>query len=395
MADMVQRHGIFMAPYHPVEEDPTICLQRDLELIEWIDRLGYAEAWVGEHHSAGYEMISSPELFIAAAAERTRAIRLGTGVVSLPYHNPLMVANRIIQLDHMTRGRVMFGAGPGLLTTDAMMLGIDPATQRDRMVQALDLILRLFKGETVSEKTDWYTLTDARLHLLPYSKPYPEVAVASTLTPSGGRLAGKHDLAMLCMAAADPGGFDALGTNWQIAQDIAAEHGRAMDPARLRLVVPMHIAETRAAARENVRFGLERFIGYFRKLGPARFPIPPGQDPVDYFLENRLGVIGTPDDAIAMIERLVDKQGGFGCLLQQTHDWADWEPTKKSYELYTRFVMPHFRGTNAHRTASLDWAEANAVEFSAARQAAVQAMFDKHATEQAAKIAQGKTKAAE
>ncbi|MDE2516487.1 MAG: LLM class flavin-dependent oxidoreductase [Rhodospirillales bacterium] len=385
MPDTVQRHGIFMAPYHPVEEDPTICLQRDLELIEWIDRLGFAEAWVGEHHSAGYEMISSPELFLAAAAERTRAIRLGTGVVSLPYHNPLMVANRIIQLDHMTRGRVMFGAGPGLLTTDAMMLGIDPSTQRDRMVQALDLILRLFKGEIVTERTDWYTLTNARLHLMPYSKPYPEVAVASTLTPSGGRLAGKYDLAMLCMAAADPGGFDALGTNWAIAQEIAAEHGRTMDASRLRLVVPMHIAETRAQARENVRFGLERFIGYFRKLGPGRFPVPAGQDPVDYFIEQGLGVIGTPADAIAMIERLAAKQGAFGCLLQQTHDWADWEATKKSYELYARFVMPHFRGTNAHRASSLDWAAENAGSFSAARQKAVAEMFAKHEAERAAK----------
>src|SRR5271154_4281947 len=108
------RNGIFLAPFHPLDEDPTLCIQRDLELIEHLDRLGYDEAWVGEHHSAGYEIISSPELFIAAAAERTKRIKLGTGVVSLPYHHPLNVANRMIQLDHMTRGRVMFGAGPGL-----------------------------------------------------------------------------------------------------------------------------------------------------------------------------------------------------------------------------------------------------------------------------------------
>jgi limonene 1,2-monooxygenase len=122
------RHGIFLPPFHPMEENPTACPDRDLELIEWLDRLGYHEAWIGEHHSAGFETISSPELFIAIAAERTRFIRFGTGVVSLPYHHPLMVADRIVQLDHHTRGRVMFGIGPGLLASDAIMLGIDPMT---------------------------------------------------------------------------------------------------------------------------------------------------------------------------------------------------------------------------------------------------------------------------
>src|SRR5690554_4718226 len=185
------RSGIFLAPFHPVDEDPTLAIRRDIELIEWLDKIGFEEAWIGEHHSAGYEIISSPELFIAAAAERTRRIRLGTGVVSLPYHNPMMVADRIIQLDHMTRGRVMFGAGPGLLPSDAFMLGIHPSQQRDRMAEALDVILRLMAGETVTEKTEWYTLVNARCQLLPYTKPRPEVCVASTVTPSGGRLAGK------------------------------------------------------------------------------------------------------------------------------------------------------------------------------------------------------------
>src|SRR5665213_261784 len=191
------RHGVFMSPFHRLEESVTVAMERDVQLIEWLDMLGYEEAWVGEHHSSGYETVASPELFIATAAARTQRIRLGTGVISLPYHNPLMVANRILQLDHMTRGRVIFGAGPGLLASDAAMLGIDPMVQRDRMVQSLDVILRLFVGETVTETTDWYTLVEARAHLLPYSRPRPEVAVASSYTPSGGGLAGRYGLAML------------------------------------------------------------------------------------------------------------------------------------------------------------------------------------------------------
>src|ERR1700722_5550698 len=167
------RHGIFMAPFHKMNENPTLLFQQDMRLIEMLDELGFHEAWIGEHHSAGMETISSPELFIAAAAERTKSIRPGPGVLSLPYPNPLMVADRIVQLDHMTRGRVMFGAGPGLLASDALMLGIDPNVQRDRMAEALDVILRLFRGEIVTEKTEWYTMEGARLHLLPYTKTHP------------------------------------------------------------------------------------------------------------------------------------------------------------------------------------------------------------------------------
>ena len=287
------RHGIFLPPFHPNEENPTQCLERDLELMVWLDKLGFHEAWIGEHHSAGFEIISSPEIFIAFAAERTKNIRFGTGVISLPYHHPMMVADRIVQLDHMTRGRVMFGAGPGLLASDAIMMGIDPLTQRDRMAESLDAILRLFRGEIITEKTDWYTMEGCRLHLLPYTKPYPEVAVVSAVTPSGGRLAGKYDLGMICVAATNPFGFDALGSNWQIACDVAAEHGREMDPNRLRLVGPMHIAETRERAFANARFGFEKYLGYLNNNQP-RFIVPSGQDPLEWFVENRYGVCGTP-----------------------------------------------------------------------------------------------------
>jgi limonene 1,2-monooxygenase len=385
MADLVLRSGIFLAPFHPIEDDPTLAIRRDLELVEWLDKLGYEEAWIGEHHSAGFEIISSPEVFIAAAAERTRRIKLGTGVVSLPYHNPLMTANRIVQLDHMTMGRVMFGAGPGLLASDAMMLGIAPMDQRDRMMEALEVILRLFRGETVTEKTEWCTLKDAKLHLLPFTKPYPEVCVASTVTPSGGRAAGKYDLGMLCVAATQADGFNALDVNWRVANEIAAEHGRKMDPARLRLVGPMHIAETREEAMRNARFGFYKWFDYFQRINPARFAnLPPG-DPLEILVASGNIAVGTPEDAIALIDRLRAKQGAFGAFLQLAHNWANWEATKKSYELYARYVVPHFRKANLHRAQSLEWTTAHNQELMALSQAAAQAMFAKHKAEREAK----------
>src|ERR687886_2826497 len=130
---MRMKFGIFLAPFHRLGDNPPLAIERDFKLIELLDELGYDEAWVGEHHSAGWETIASPEVFIAAAAQRTRHIKLGTGVVSLPYHHPLMVANRMVLLDNITRGRGMFGVGPGALVTDALMLGLDPALQRERM----------------------------------------------------------------------------------------------------------------------------------------------------------------------------------------------------------------------------------------------------------------------
>src|SRR5258708_10321178 len=263
------------------------------------------------------------------------------------------------------------------------MMGIDPMTQRDRMAEAVDAILRLFRGEIVTEKTDWYTVEGGRLHLLPYTKPHPEMAVVSSIAPSGGRLAGKHDRSMICVAATNPFGYDALASNWQIANDVATEHGRSMDPNRLRLVGPMHIAETREQAFKNAKWGFERYLGYLNNNQP-RFIVPPGQDALEWFIENRYGVCGTPDDAIALIERLQEKQGEFGVFLQQAHNWADFEATKRSYELYARYVMPHFSRLNESRAASYQWCGDNRDEFSAKRQAAAKAMFDKHEAEQRA-----------
>ena len=166
------KFGIFMAPFHRIPENPTLAMERDLELVQWLDKLGFDEAWIGEHHSAGWEIISSPEIFIAAAAERTRNIKLGTGVISLPYHHPLMVANRMLQLDHMTRGRVMLGVGPGALVSDAYMLGIEPPTQREKMDESLGIILRLFtETGPITYESDWFEMREAVTQLRPYQRP--------------------------------------------------------------------------------------------------------------------------------------------------------------------------------------------------------------------------------
>jgi limonene 1,2-monooxygenase len=363
MTGTKMRFGAFIAPFHPLNENPTLALERDIELVQWMDKLGYDEAWIGEHHSAGYELIASPELFIATVAERTRNIKLGTGVSSLPYHHPLMLADRINQLDHITRGRVMLGVGPGSLPSDAFMMGITVAKQRDMMDEALDVIVPLLRGETVTAKTDWFELKDARLQMTPWSRPSVEIAVASQVSPTGATAAGRHGVGLLSIGATSAGGFNALSSNWAICEETAKENGKTIDRNQWRLVGPVHIAETREKARENVRFGLEKWLYYFREV--AALPLAPtdGSDPVDALIASGMAVIGTPDDAIAQIERLKAQSGGFGCFMQLGHNWADWENTKRSYELMARYVFPKFQGLNENREASLNWARDNRPTF--------------------------------
>jgi limonene 1,2-monooxygenase len=375
------RFGAFIAPFHAPDENPTLAIERDLELVQWMDQLGYEEAWIGEHHSAAYELIASPEVFIATAAERTRHIRLGTGVSSLPYHHPFMLADRINQLDHVTRGRTMLGMGPGSLPSDAAMMGITIARQRDMMDEAMAAIIPLLRGEVVNCKTDWFELKDARLQMTPYSRPSVEMAVASQVSPTGARAAGAYGIGLLSIGATNAGGFNALASNWSIAEEQAAAHGQVMDRQAWRLVGPMHVAETREKARANVRFGLEKWLYYFREV--AALPLAPqdGGDPVDALINSGMAVVGTPDDAIAQIQRLEQQSGGFGCFLQMAHNWADWTQTKRSYELIARHVFPKFQQSNDNRHASLDWATANRESFMGQARMAVGVRVAQHIQE--------------
>ena len=354
------KFGVFLAPFHWLGENPTLGLERDLETLQWLDHLGYDEAWIGEHHSAGWETISSPELFIATAAERTKHIKLGTGVISLPYHHPLMVANRMIQLDHITRGRVMLGVGPGALISDAYMLGIEPLTQRPRMDESLGVIMRLLtETEPITHESDWFTLRRAMTHLRPYTQPHFPIAVAAAQSPSGMQLAGKHGAAVLSLGIR-PGSAETvkLDSFWQIALDVAAQHGKTMNRQDWRLVIPVHIAETRQEAIEQARVGAARFQrDYFEDtMGFEKtFDGPPDQL-IDAMVDSGAWCVGTPDDLVAAIHRLDESSGGFGGLLIMATEWANRQQVRHSYELIARYVMPQFQNSLTNLAASQEWA---------------------------------------
>jgi limonene 1,2-monooxygenase len=348
------RFGIFLPPMHPVGQNPTLSIHRDLELIHYLDALGFDEAWIGEHHSSGYETIASPEVFIAMAAAMTKRIKLGTGVSSLPYHHPLILADRIVLLDHLTRGRAMFGVGPGQLASDASMLGIDVDSQRRMMEESFDVIMRLFAGEVVTAETDWFTLREGRLQLKPYSKF--DIAVAASISPSGPKLAGRHGTGLISVAATNPAGFANLAGHWKVMEEQAADNGRTVDRASWRMMGPMHLADTCAEAIDNCRFGFERVMGYLSHVVPTGPSSTTNYDDrIKEMNDTGAGVIGTPDMAIAQIERLIEQSGGFGCYLTFGGDLADHRQTLRSYELMAQYVIPHFTDQLAQPQASHDW----------------------------------------
>jgi len=356
------KFGVFMGPFHRVGENPTLAIDRDLELVQWLDYLGFDEAWIGEHHSAGWEIISSPEIFIAAAAERTRHIKLGTGVISLPYHHPLMVANWMVQLDHMTHGRVMMGVGPGALPSDAYMMGIDHTVQRPRMDEALGVILRLFtETEPITYKSDWFELREALLQLRPYQRPYMPVAVASVQSPAGVVLAGKYGAAVLTITVPrdpSPNNESDLQNLWAIAEASAAEHGQEVRREDWRLVIPVHLAESRQEARAEARLGAGRYLREYSEGTNGRRPVFDGplDKVLDFMADAGFWIVGTPDDCIAGIKRLEERSGGYGGFLVQTIDWAPRDKMLHSYELLARYVMPQFQGSVASTAASNRWA---------------------------------------
>ncbi|MCI0890470.1 MAG: LLM class flavin-dependent oxidoreductase [Chloroflexi bacterium] len=373
------KFGAFLAPHHPLGEHPMLQFQRDLDFVAQLDRLGYDEFWCGEHHSSGWEMIASPEMFLAAAGQRSERIMLGTGVISLPYHHPFNVAQRMAQLDHMTKGRAMFGSGPGALPSDAHTLGIDPMGQRDQQDEALGVIIRLLRGEErFSYDCEWFKLRDVKLQLLPLQDDLPMVT-ASSFSPSGMKIAGKYGIGVLSIASNSSEGLDALPTQWSFAEEAAASHGTTVDRKNWRVLMSWHLAESKADAKKEARDGLHRWHNEYTVRVLGRPGATRVEDP-DKLLAQVAGeganaggaaVIGTPDELVASIRHLREVTGGFGVVLGFVHDWANREATLRSWDLFARYVVPEINGYTKSMQGSADYVEENQAELMRGATAAV------------------------
>jgi len=338
------RFGAFVTPNHRPDDDPTLALHRDLQLVEHLEELGYAEAWFGEHHGSGWQYIASPETFIAAASQRTTRIHLGIGVAGLPFQHPLMLADRVVMLNHLSKGRVILGTGPGGPQIDAPMMGLDTDCLKPRHEEALETILALLTSdEPIDRETDWFTVRKGRLQLRPYQDQPIEVVVSSLSSMTGPTLAGRYGLGMLSLGLLAHGGAERIAKVWEVAQQKAVASAKKVSRAGWRLAGPrMHLAPTDEEARRDVEFGLRQAIEFMHATG-ARHVSPDDDIGTSIDKLNATGsvIIGTPDRARAYLKDLNDAIGEIGCYLIPTQEWADRAASRRSFELFARFVASH------------------------------------------------------
>lgn len=360
------RFGCFLSPLHPIGESPSRLLEEDLSLTQLADDLGLDEFWIGEHHSGGWGIIGSPEVFIAAAAARTSRITLASGVVGAPYHNPFMVAERAVLLDHLTRGRYVLGLGAGSVPADMAMLGIDPRDTRRRLLESAEVISALLRGESVTRSSDWFNLDGARLQLDTFSRGI-ELVIASAATPFGMQLAGRLGAQALSHAAAPwgvvrPGismGIERLPEQWTEFSKAAAEADHRSDRADWRVVIPLHVSTDRQTALEQIYPGWERTR---RELWLPNFAMPMSAQPnatrrsFEATLEQGGIIAGSPAECAEQIRGLAERAGGFGTLLIGCQDWATREQQRISLDLFARYVVPELRGQLSRLRSSSDFA---------------------------------------
>ena len=349
------KFGFFMMPLHHPSENPTLAYERDLNFIEYAESLGFDECFVGEHHSAGWETIPAPDIFIAMAAARTKRIRLGTGVINLAYHHPFHVAERMAFLDHLTRGRIVLGVGPGVLATDIMMFGLSKDQVRSMMEESLKIIIKLLEADgPITYEGEYWQLKDMEIQVKPYQQPRLPIAMASSGSANSLQTAGKYGLPIWSFVGRVFPGSLPLSEMWGAVEEGAKKAGHQVRREDWRLVVQgVYVSESREQAMEEIRQGVMRLIHdyYFGLGGKILFEEYPDQPAEEIDLEQiiRRGglIIGDPDQVTQEIRELDREAGGAGGLLITANEWVPVEKTYRSMELFARYVMPALQGTNA------------------------------------------------
>ena len=355
-----------MMPLHLPSENPSLAFQRDIDLINYADELGYDEFFIGEHHSAAWENIASPEMVLAKASATALRIRLGTAVTSLPFHHPFQVAERFVMLDHLSRGRAVLGVGPSGLPTDPALFNIPPQDLNPMMRESTDIIVKLLESpEPFSYDGKYWKIKDMALQLRSYQQPRLKLATASVGSPRSLDFAAQYEMLLFSLAGGGPPNAVPLNEQWGVVEEAGRRHGTNPRRDDFRMVTYVHLADSHDEAWAEVEQGIIRDVHqYFYIINtPAQWLVRPGQDPssltVAEIVQKRRWIIGTPDEAIEQIQALYDETGGFGGLMIATHEWTGQEKIKNSLELFARYVMPHFRGHTADLKREWERTKAN------------------------------------
>jgi limonene 1,2-monooxygenase len=347
------KFSIFMMPLHYPTENPSLAFDRDISLIHYAEELGYDEFFIGEHHSGGWETMPAPEMVLAKASAQAHRIRLGTSVISAPFHHPFHVAERMAFLDHLTRGRAILGVGPCALVTDKKLFGLPNVKLYPMLAESVDIIVRLLESsEPIDYEGRFWSFKQMRLQLRSYQQPRMPLAIASSGNAISLELAGKHGMLFLSPAGKNIRNNQSKAEQWNKVEAIAAKHGTATSRDNWRIATCVYLADSKEEAWRDVEVSIARDMEYFASIGlKAPYESYPGQPLHEITArsgaDRRDWIIGTPEDAIAQIERMQAETGGFGGLLLSTHEWAGTEKLRRSYELFARYVIPHFRGHTA------------------------------------------------
>ena len=344
------KFSIFMMPLHHPTESPSLAFSRDIELVRYADELGFDEFFIGEHHSGGWETMPAPEMALAKASAMAHRIRLGTSVISVPFHHPFHVAERMAFLDHLTQGRAILGVGPCALVTDKNLFGLATEQLYPMMAESVEIIVRLLESpEPIDYDGEFWKIRQMRLQLRSYQQPRMPMAIASSGNPVSLELAGKHGMIFLSPAGKNVRNNQTKAEQWNKVESIAAKHGTTTSRDNWRIATCVYLAGSREEAWRDVEASIGRDMQYFASIGlKGPYESYPGQ-PLHEITprsgaDRRDWIVGTPDDAIAHIERMQSETGGFGGLMLTTHEWAASDKLRRSYELFARYVVPHFRG---------------------------------------------------
>ncbi|MEM7366200.1 MAG: LLM class flavin-dependent oxidoreductase [Pseudomonadota bacterium] len=344
----MNRFGVYLSPFHPVREHPGLAIERDLELICLLDRLAYDIVWIGEHHTGGIEIVAAPEILASAVANRTRTIRLGLALSSMAYQSPLLIADRVLLLDHVSRGRAELAFGPLGTGPDMHAFGLARRQVIDRTHDAIKTSYGLIRGDTVDHETNWYRLSDATPQLRPFRNDIPMTLVAQGIPEEPAALADL-DVGLMTLSATAPQIRRDLPTLWDVYTRNRSEHDHAEARHCWTLAGPVHIAASRSDALRNIRFGLEPWLQYMERTTGMEVDGKSITDKAESLVDSGFAIIGSPSDAVSQLKRLEADTGGFGTFLQIAHNWANTSATQTSYELFARYVIPELSGTNRVR----------------------------------------------
>ena len=354
------KFSFFMMPTHHPSENPTLAFHRDIDLIPYVESLGYDSFHIGEHHSGGWETMPSPEMALSMAAAKTSRIRLGTSVINLSFHHPFQVAERIAFLDHLTYGRAILGIGPSSLVTDKKLFNIDSAKARRMMGEAADVIVRLLEADDpISHRGEFWQFDDMRLQLKSYQQPRLPLALPTTGGAESLDMAARHDMELWTPCGLNRPGDGVFTQFWDDFEEACGRHGKTANRGNWHLVSSFYLAESREEAWADVREGIMRETGYFLSIGfkplyQSYADQPVSEITAESAAERRDWVIGTPDDAIAWFEKKIEQNGNFGGVMLTTHEWAGSDKLKRSLELFARHVIPHFNSGRYNYRAEAD-----------------------------------------